>query len=118
MWGRSRVCAAHPECPGSAGEPPHSPAAGRTKGCELGAAARCSPTHGARVKFSDHEERLSGSDREEDEDDVEAALKKEVGQIRASTEQKLRRFQSVESGANNVVFIRTQGIGGTSAHTE
>ncbi|NWX30771.1 THUM1 protein, partial [Notiomystis cincta] len=61
-------------------------------------------------KFSDHEERLSGSDREEDEDDVEAALKKEVGQIRASTEQKLRRFQSVESGANNVVFIRTQGI--------
>ncbi|XP_009647814.1 THUMP domain-containing protein 1 [Egretta garzetta] len=62
------------------------------------------------VKFSDHEERLSGSEREEDEDDVEAALKKEVGQIRASTEQKLRRFQSVESGANNVVFIRTQGI--------
>uniref|UniRef100_A0A8C8ANB2 THUMP domain-containing protein 1 n=1 Tax=Otus sunia TaxID=257818 RepID=A0A8C8ANB2_9STRI len=62
------------------------------------------------VKFSDHEERLSGSEREEDEDDVEAALKKEVGQIRASTEQKLRRFQSVESGANNVVFIRTRGI--------
>lgn len=70
------------------------------------------------MKFSDHEERLSGSDREEDEDDVEAALKKEVGQIRASTEQKLRRFQSVESGANNVVFIRTQGIGGTSADPE
>ncbi|NWU66208.1 THUM1 protein, partial [Pterocles burchelli] len=61
-------------------------------------------------QFSDPEERLSGSEREEDEDDVEAALKKEVGQIRASTEQKLRRFQSVESGANNVVFIRTQGI--------
>lgn len=69
---------------------------------------------GPGVKFSDHEERLSGSEREEDEDDVEAALKKEVGQIRASTEQKLRRFQSVESGANNVVFIRTQGIGGIS----
>ncbi|XP_009871978.1 PREDICTED: THUMP domain-containing protein 1, partial [Apaloderma vittatum] len=64
------------------------------------------------VKFSDHEEqeRLSGSKREEDEDDVEAALKKEVGQIRASTEQKQRRFQSVESGANNVIFIRTLGI--------
>uniref|UniRef100_A0A8C9N9E3 THUMP domain-containing protein 1 n=1 Tax=Serinus canaria TaxID=9135 RepID=A0A8C9N9E3_SERCA len=45
-----------------------------------------------------------------EQDDVEAAVKKEVGQIRASTEQKLRRFQSVESGANNVVFIRTQGI--------
>ncbi|XP_015733001.1 THUMP domain-containing protein 1 [Coturnix japonica] len=60
-------------------------------------------------------ERLSGSDREEEEqeeeeDDAEAALKKEVGQIRASTERRLRRFQSVESGANNVVFIRTQGI--------
>ncbi|NWU95258.1 THUM1 protein, partial [Upupa epops] len=61
-------------------------------------------------QLSDHEELLTGSEREEDEDDVEAALKKEVGQIRASTEQKLRRFQSVESGANNVVFIRTQGI--------
>ncbi|NXN92783.1 THUM1 protein, partial [Rhinopomastus cyanomelas] len=61
-------------------------------------------------QFSDHEELLSESEKEEDEDDVEAALKKEVGQIRASTEQKLRRFQSVESGANNVVFIRTQGI--------
>ncbi|XP_062444116.1 THUMP domain-containing protein 1 [Rhea pennata] len=62
-------------------------------------------------QFSDQEERLSGSEREEDDDDdVEAALKKEVDQIRASTEQKLRRFQSVESGANNVVFIRTQGI--------
>ncbi|NWR63427.1 THUM1 protein, partial [Bucorvus abyssinicus] len=61
-------------------------------------------------QFSDHEEQLSGSEREEDEDDVEAALKKEVSQIRASTEQRLRRFQSVESGANNVVFIRTRGI--------
>ncbi|XP_005420543.1 THUMP domain-containing protein 1 [Geospiza fortis] len=107
-----------PSAPGSAGEPPRSPAAGPGRalcgepsaGCELGTAARCSPTNGACMKFSDHEERLSGSDREEDEDDVEAALKKEVGQIRASTEQKLRRFQSVESGANNVVFIRTQGI--------
>uniref|UniRef100_A0A8C6YXJ8 THUMP domain-containing protein 1 n=1 Tax=Nothoprocta perdicaria TaxID=30464 RepID=A0A8C6YXJ8_NOTPE len=61
--------------------------------------------------YGPEQERLSGSDPEEDEeDDVEAALRKEVGQIRASTEHKLRRFQSVESGANNVVFIRTQGI--------
>ncbi|NXL85415.1 THUM1 protein, partial [Alectura lathami] len=60
-------------------------------------------------QFSDPEERLSGSERE-DEDDVEAALKKEVDQIRTTTEQKLRRFQSVESGANNVIFIRTCGI--------
>ncbi|KAH0631914.1 hypothetical protein JD844_019815 [Phrynosoma platyrhinos] len=66
-------------------------------------------------KFTDHEEsRLSGheeeEEEEEEEDDAEAALKKEVDQIRASTEQKLRRFQSVESGANNVVFIRTLGV--------
>lgn len=38
-------------------------------------------------------------------------MKKEVGDIKASTEMKLRRFQLVESGANNVVFIRTLGIG-------
>lgn len=126
VCGRSRVCAPRPRMPQVLGEPVRSPAAGpgralcrgRIAGCELGSAARCSPTNGACVKFSDHEERLSGSDREEDEDDVEAALKKEVGQIRASTEQKLRRFQSVESGANNVVFIRTQGIGEASADAE
>ncbi|XP_061455919.1 THUMP domain-containing protein 1 [Rhineura floridana] len=61
-------------------------------------------------QFADQDEgRLSGNEEEED-DDVEAALKKEVDQIRTSTEQKLRRFQSVESGANNVVFIRTLGV--------
>ncbi|CAM4522367.1 unnamed protein product [Lepidochelys kempii] len=59
-------------------------------------------------KFTNQDDRLSGS--EEEEDDVEAALKKEVDQIRTSNEQKLRRFQSVESGANNVVFIRTLGV--------
>ncbi|CAJ0943942.1 unnamed protein product [Ranitomeya imitator] len=60
----------------------------------------------------DKEDRLSGSEEEEDDDDddVEAALKKEVDQIRTSTEKNLRRFQSVESGANNVVFIRTLNI--------
>ncbi|XP_030068642.1 THUMP domain-containing protein 1 isoform X1 [Microcaecilia unicolor] len=47
---------------------------------------------------------------ESDEDDVEAALKKEVDEIRTSTEKNLRRFQSVESGANNVVFIRTLSV--------
>ncbi|CAI5792116.1 domain-containing 1 [Podarcis lilfordi] len=60
-------------------------------------------------QFTDQDEsRLSGN--EEDDDDAETALKKEVNQIRTSTEQKLRRFQSVESGANNVVFIRTLGV--------
>uniref|UniRef100_H3AAA8 THUMP domain-containing protein 1 n=1 Tax=Latimeria chalumnae TaxID=7897 RepID=H3AAA8_LATCH len=53
---------------------------------------------------------LGGESEEGDEDDAEAALKKEVDQIRASTEKKLRRFQAVESGANNVVFLRTLNI--------
>ncbi|KAG8453736.1 hypothetical protein GDO86_000385 [Hymenochirus boettgeri] len=39
---------------------------------------------------------------ESEEEDAEAALKKEVDQIRTSVEKNLRRFQSVESGANNV----------------
>ncbi|XP_036046455.1 THUMP domain-containing protein 1 [Onychomys torridus] len=59
-------------------------------------------------KFIDKDQQPSGSEGEDD--DVEAALKKEVGDIKASTEMRLRRFQSMESGANNVVFIRTLGI--------
>ncbi|XP_055507676.1 LOW QUALITY PROTEIN: THUMP domain-containing protein 1 [Leucoraja erinacea] len=51
----------------------------------------------------------SNSEDEED-DDAEAALKKEVNQISASTQKQLRRFQALDSGANNVVFIRTQNI--------
>ncbi|XP_053132371.1 THUMP domain-containing protein 1 [Hemicordylus capensis] len=61
-------------------------------------------------QFTDPEEGRTSGNEEEEEDDAEAALKKEVDQIRASTEQKLRRFQSVDSGANNVVFIRTLGV--------
>ncbi|XP_049645493.1 THUMP domain-containing protein 1 [Suncus etruscus] len=60
-------------------------------------------------KFIDKDQQPSASEGEDD-DDVEAALKKEVGDIKASTKMRLRRFQSVESGANNVVFIRTLGI--------
>lgn len=59
-------------------------------------------------QFTDKDQQHSGSEGEDD--DAEAALKKEVGDIKASTEKRLRRFQSVESGANNVVFIRTLGI--------
>ncbi|XP_004373366.1 THUMP domain-containing protein 1 [Trichechus manatus latirostris] len=59
-------------------------------------------------KFTDKNQQPSGDEGEDD--DVEAALKKEVDDIRAFTEMRLRRFQSVESGANNVVFIRTLGI--------
>lgn len=61
------------------------------------------------AKFTDQDQPPSGGEGEDD--DAEAALKKEVGDIKASTEMRLRRFQSVESGANNVVFIRTLGIG-------
>uniref|UniRef100_A0A2K6SXJ5 Uncharacterized protein n=1 Tax=Saimiri boliviensis boliviensis TaxID=39432 RepID=A0A2K6SXJ5_SAIBB len=59
-------------------------------------------------KLTDKDQQPSGSEGEDD--DVEAALKKGAGDMQASTEMRLRRFQSVESGANNVVFIRTLGI--------
>ncbi|XP_043567879.1 THUMP domain-containing protein 1 isoform X2 [Chiloscyllium plagiosum] len=50
------------------------------------------------------------SEDEEDDDDAEAALEKEVKQIHTSTQSRLRRFQALDSGANNVVFIRTLNI--------
>uniref|UniRef100_A0AAY4B735 Uncharacterized protein n=1 Tax=Denticeps clupeoides TaxID=299321 RepID=A0AAY4B735_9TELE len=62
-------------------------------------------------------ETVKDSHSEEDGDDVEAALKREVAQIRTSTEKRERRFQALESGANNVVFIRTQGLGECSQHS-
>uniref|UniRef100_A0A8C9IN85 Uncharacterized protein n=1 Tax=Piliocolobus tephrosceles TaxID=591936 RepID=A0A8C9IN85_9PRIM len=52
------------------------------------------------VEFTGKYQQPSGSEGEDG--DVEAALKKEVGDIKASTEMRLRRFQAVESGANNV----------------
>lgn len=61
-------------------------------------------------KLCDKEDKLSGSEEEDDDDDVEAALKKEVDQIRTSTEKNLRRFQSIDSGANNVIFIKTLNV--------
>ncbi|XP_072125104.1 THUMP domain-containing protein 1 isoform X1 [Mobula birostris] len=51
----------------------------------------------------------SNSEDEED-DDAEAALEQEVRQINASTQKQLRRFQALDSGANNIVFIRTHDI--------
>ncbi|KAL2086408.1 hypothetical protein ACEWY4_017467 [Coilia grayii] len=61
-------------------------------------------------KFADKEESGSEEDDENEDDDAEAALKKEVTQMRESTEKGRRRFQAVDSGANNVVFIRTQNL--------
>ena len=53
----------------------------------------------------------SSSDEEAEEEDVEVALKKEVAQLKASGTKQQRRFQAMESGANNVIFIRTQNLG-------
>lgn len=51
-----------------------------------------------------------GSNSDEEEEDVDAALKQEVAQLKASGAQRERRFQALESGANNVVFIRTHNL--------
>ncbi|KAK7160960.1 hypothetical protein R3I94_003815 [Phoxinus phoxinus] len=50
------------------------------------------------------------SEDEEGEEDAEAALKKEVSQIQSSMKKRQQRFSAVDSGANNVVFIRTHGV--------
>lgn len=53
----------------------------------------------------------SSSDEEEaEEEDVDVALKKEVAQLQASGIKQERRFQALDSGANNVIFIRTQNL--------
>ena len=46
---------------------------------------------------------------EEDDDDIDAQLAKEKSELdREASSEELRRFQVVESGVNNVLFIRTQ----------
>ncbi|KAG7486353.1 THUMP domain-containing protein 1 [Solea senegalensis] len=53
----------------------------------------------------------SSSDEEEaEEEDVDVALKKEVAQLQASRTKQERRFLALDSGANNVIFIRTQNL--------
>uniref|UniRef100_A0A8C5WIL7 protein disulfide-isomerase n=1 Tax=Leptobrachium leishanense TaxID=445787 RepID=A0A8C5WIL7_9ANUR len=47
---------------------------------------------------------------EEDDDDVETALKKEVDEIRSSIQKDMRRFQSIDSGVSNIVFIKTFNV--------
>ncbi|KAI7811050.1 THUMP domain-containing protein 1 [Triplophysa rosa] len=47
---------------------------------------------------------------EEDDEDAEAALKKEVSQIQTSMKSRQQRFTALESGASNVVFIRSHGV--------
>uniref|UniRef100_A0A673JB17 THUMP domain-containing protein 1 n=1 Tax=Sinocyclocheilus rhinocerous TaxID=307959 RepID=A0A673JB17_9TELE len=55
-------------------------------------------------------EQDSLSEDEEDDEDAEAALKKEVSQIQSSMKTHQQRFSAVDSGAHNVVFIRTHGV--------
>lgn len=52
----------------------------------------------------------SSEEEEADEEDVDVALKKEVAQLQASKVKQERRFQALDSGANNVIFIRTQKL--------
>ncbi|XP_074549152.1 THUMP domain-containing protein 1 [Halichoeres trimaculatus] len=49
-------------------------------------------------------------DDDEEEEDVAEALKKEVSQLQASVTKQKRRFQAFDSGANNVIFIRTLNL--------
>lgn len=53
----------------------------------------------------------SSEEEEADEEDVDVALKKEVAQLKASGAKQERRFQALDSGANNVIFIKTQSLG-------
>lgn len=52
----------------------------------------------------------SSEEEEADEEDVAAALKKEVAQLQASGRKQERRFQALQSGANNVIFIKTHNL--------
>lgn len=52
----------------------------------------------------------SSEEEEAEEEDVDVALKKEVAQLQASGTKLERRFQAMDSGANNVIFIKTQNL--------
>ncbi|KAM8772669.1 THUMP domain-containing protein 1 [Acanthopagrus schlegelii] len=52
----------------------------------------------------------SSEEEEAEEEDVDVALKKEVAQLQASGAKRERRFQALESGANNVIFIKTHNL--------
>ncbi|CAJ1054006.1 THUMP domain-containing protein 1 [Xyrichtys novacula] len=61
-------------------------------------------------KFQDNSESSSKEEEEDEEEDVAEALKKEVSQLQASGTKQERRFQACDSGANNVIFIRTRNL--------
>ncbi|XP_071359961.1 THUMP domain-containing protein 1 [Trachinotus anak] len=61
-------------------------------------------------KLKDNTGSSSEEEEEAEEEDVDVALKKEVAQLQASGTKSERRFQALDSGANNVIFIRTQNL--------
>lgn len=61
-------------------------------------------------KFQDSNGSSSKEEEEDEEEDVADALKKEVSQLQASGSKQKRRFQAFDSGANNVIFIRTLNL--------
>ncbi|XP_022091488.1 THUMP domain-containing protein 1-like [Acanthaster planci] len=50
----------------------------------------------------------SGSESESEPEDIEASLRREVAEMKQKREQKEMRFEAINSGAKNVIFIRTQ----------
>ncbi|XP_026158527.1 THUMP domain-containing protein 1 [Mastacembelus armatus] len=65
--------------------------------------------------LSEYADQLYGPEKLQDngssgEEDVDVALKKEVAQLQASGTMQEKRFQALDSGANNVIFIRTQNL--------
>uniref|UniRef100_A0A3B4AM76 THUMP domain-containing protein 1 n=1 Tax=Periophthalmus magnuspinnatus TaxID=409849 RepID=A0A3B4AM76_9GOBI len=54
--------------------------------------------------------REDSEEEEEEDEDVEAALKREVEQLKGAQVKQQRRFQALESGANNVIFIKTHNL--------
>lgn len=65
------------------------------------------------ISFPQFEDNNGSSSEGEDaeEEDIDAALKKEVAQLQASGSKQERRFNALESGANNVIFIKTHNLG-------
>lgn len=53
----------------------------------------------------------SGEEKADEEEDVDVALKKEVAQLQESRVKQERRFTALDSGATNVIFIRTLKLG-------
>ncbi|MEQ2255531.1 hypothetical protein ILYODFUR_014852 [Ilyodon furcidens] len=61
-------------------------------------------------KLQDSKGSSSSEEEEGEEEDIDVALKKEVAQLQSSGGKRERRFQALDSGANNVIFIRTQNL--------